>query len=41
MDIQLKKLLLFTMQMNNANNEVIKASPKKIVNLQLFANVLI
>eukprot|EP00102_Acyrthosiphon_pisum_P024879 XP_016662089.1 PREDICTED: uncharacterized protein LOC107884465 [Acyrthosiphon pisum] len=40
MDIQFKKLLLLTMQMNNANNLVIKASPKKIVNLQLFANII-
>jgi len=41
MDVQFKKLLLLTMQMNNSNNLVIKASPKKFVNLQLFANVLI
>ncbi|XP_060874501.1 uncharacterized protein LOC132948166 isoform X1 [Metopolophium dirhodum] len=40
MDIQFKKLLLLTMQMNNANNLEIKASPKKIVNLQLFANII-
>lgn len=41
MDVQFKKLLLLTMQMNNANDLVIKASPIKIINLQLFANVLI
>lgn len=41
MDVRFKKLLLLTMQMNNANNLVIKASPKKIVNIQLFTNVLI
>jgi len=41
MDIKFKKLLLLAMQMNNANNLVIKASPKKFINLQLFDNVLI
>ncbi|XP_025200214.1 odorant receptor 2a-like [Melanaphis sacchari] len=40
MDVKFKKLLLLTMQMNNANNLMIKASPKKIVNLQLFANIV-
>lgn len=39
MDVKFKKLLFLTMQMNNANNLMIKASPKKIVNQQLFANV--
>ncbi|XP_022160523.1 uncharacterized protein LOC111026702 [Myzus persicae] len=40
MDVSFKKLLLLTMQMNNANNLVIKASPTKIVDLQLFANII-
>ncbi|KAF0706717.1 odorant receptor 46a-like, partial [Aphis craccivora] len=38
MDLKFKKLLLLTMQMNNANRMVIKASPKKVINLQLFAS---
>lgn len=41
LDLKLKRLLLFTMQMNNTNQLKLKASPKKIINLQLFANVLI
>ncbi|KAF0712197.1 odorant receptor 46a-like [Aphis craccivora] len=40
MDLKFKKLLLLTMQMNNANRMVIKASPKKVINLQLFANYI-
>ncbi|XP_026807158.1 odorant receptor 46a-like [Rhopalosiphum maidis] len=40
MDLKFKKLLLFTMRMNDANQMVIKASPKKIINLQLFANII-
>ncbi|CAH1737132.1 uncharacterized protein LOC114119371 [Aphis gossypii] len=40
MDVKFKKLLFLTMQMNNANNLMIKASPKKIVNQQLFANII-
>ncbi|XP_060852031.1 uncharacterized protein LOC132930274 [Rhopalosiphum padi] len=40
MDIKFKKLLFLTMQMNNANTLIIKASPTKIVNLQLFANII-
>lgn len=39
MDLKLKKLLLLTMQINNANQLTIKASPNKIINIQLFANV--
>ncbi|XP_026806808.1 uncharacterized protein LOC113549619 [Rhopalosiphum maidis] len=35
-----KKRLLLTMQINDANRISMKASTKKIVNLQLFANVL-
>ncbi|XP_022169050.1 odorant receptor 22b-like [Myzus persicae] len=40
MDNKFKKLLLLTMRMNNANNLMIKASPKKVVDLQMFANVI-
>lgn len=40
MDLKFKKLLLLAMWMNDANNLVIKASPKKIINLQIFASVL-
>uniref|UniRef100_A0A2S2PEN4 Uncharacterized protein n=1 Tax=Schizaphis graminum TaxID=13262 RepID=A0A2S2PEN4_SCHGA len=40
MDLKFKKLLLFAMRMNNANQILIRASPKKIINLQLFANIL-
>jgi len=39
MDVKFKKLLLLTMRMNDANNLMIRASPKKVVNLQMFANV--
>jgi hypothetical protein len=39
MDLKFKKLLLLTMQINEANEIMMKASTKKIVNLQLFANV--
>uniref|UniRef100_A0A2S2PVC2 Uncharacterized protein n=1 Tax=Schizaphis graminum TaxID=13262 RepID=A0A2S2PVC2_SCHGA len=41
MDLKFKNLLLCTLRMNDANQMVIKATPKKIINLQLFANVLI
>jgi len=41
MDLKLKKLILFAMQFNNANTLKIKATPKKIVNLQLFSSVKI
>jgi len=41
MDMKFKNLLLLTMRMNDANNLMIKASPRKIINLQMFANVLI
>ncbi|CAH1736833.1 unnamed protein product [Aphis gossypii] len=40
MDLKFKKLLLLTMQMNDANRMVIKASPRKIINLQLFASIM-
>lgn len=39
MDLKFQKLILLAMYMNNANQLMIKASPKKIVNLQLFASV--
>jgi len=39
MDLKFQKLLLLAMRMNNADHIAIKASPKKIINLQLFANV--
>lgn len=32
-------MMLFAMRMNNANRLMLKASPKKIINLQLFASV--
>lgn len=32
-------MMLFAMRMNNANKLMLKASPKKIINLQLFASV--
>lgn len=41
MDLQFKKLLLLSMQMNDANELMIKASPNRVVNLQLYANVSI
>jgi len=41
MDIKFKKLLLLTMRMNDANNFMIRASPRKVVNLQMFASVFI
>ncbi|CAI6346650.1 unnamed protein product [Macrosiphum euphorbiae] len=40
MDLKFKKLLLLAMRMNDANNLVIRATPKKIINLQIFASVL-
>jgi len=39
MNLIFKKLLLLTMQMNNANQITMKATTNKIVNLQLFSNV--
>ncbi|XP_060849780.1 odorant receptor 46a-like [Rhopalosiphum padi] len=40
MNLKFKNLLLFTLRMNDANQMVIKASPKKIIDLQLFANIM-
>ncbi|CAH1724020.1 unnamed protein product [Aphis gossypii] len=39
MNINFKKLLLFTMQMNNANNFKLNISTNIIVNLKLFTNL--
>lgn len=39
MNLKFKKLVLLAMQMNDTNQLVLKCSPKKIINLQLFANV--
>lgn len=41
MNLQFKKLLLFSMRMNNANRLMLKASPKRVINLQFYANVFI
>jgi len=41
MDLRFKKLLLLAMKLNNANQLKIKATPNKIVNLQLFSSVII
>lgn len=40
MDLKFKKLLLLSMRMNDANQIMIKASAKKIINLELFIDVL-
>ncbi|XP_050442504.1 odorant receptor 2a-like [Adelges cooleyi] len=40
MDIRFKKLLLLAMAMNNANQLKCKATPKKVVNLELFLSTL-
>jgi len=39
MDLKFKKLLLLSMQMNDADKLMIKATPTKIVNLELFVKV--
>jgi len=39
MDLKFKKILLIAMKFNNANQLKIKATPNKIVNLQLFSSV--
>lgn len=41
MDLQFKKVLLLAMRLNDANQVVIKSTPRKIVNLQLFASVML
>ncbi|XP_015368716.1 PREDICTED: uncharacterized protein LOC107165134 [Diuraphis noxia] len=39
-NLKLKKLLLLTMKINDANQRTMKVSMRKIVNLNLFVNVL-
>lgn len=39
MDLKMKKLLLLAMQMEDANKMMLKITPKKIVDIQLFSNV--
>lgn len=39
MSIEYRKLLLYTMQMNDAEKTILKISPTRIVNLKMFANV--
>jgi len=40
-DLKFKKLVLLAMRMNDANQIIIRVTPKKIINLQMFASVLI
>ncbi|VVC31899.1 Olfactory receptor, insect [Cinara cedri] len=40
MDVKFQKLLLLAMCMNNANKLLIRASPKKTINLQFFSSVM-
>lgn len=39
MDIEFKKLLLLTMQMNDSNRILLKFSPKMAIGTTLFSNV--
>lgn len=39
MSIEYRKLLLYTMRMNDAEKTILKISPTRIVNLKMFANV--
>jgi hypothetical protein len=41
MNLRSKKILLLSMQMNNANKLMIKITPTKIINLQFFNNVIL
>ncbi|XP_060852557.1 uncharacterized protein LOC132930615 isoform X2 [Rhopalosiphum padi] len=41
MNLRSKKMLLLSMQLNNANEFMIKLTPRKIVNLQLFNSVIV
>ncbi|XP_060842462.1 uncharacterized protein LOC132922785 [Rhopalosiphum padi] len=41
MNLRSKKMLLLSMQLNNANKLMIKITPKKIINLQFFNSVMI
>lgn len=39
MNLKFKKIVLLAMQMNNATQLILRVSPKKIIDLQLFTNV--
>lgn len=39
MDLKFKKLLLSSMQLNDADKLMVKATPTKIINLELFVKV--
>jgi hypothetical protein len=41
MNLRWKKILLLSMQLKNANEFMIKLTPRKIVNLQLFNSVIL
>lgn len=41
MDLKFKKLVLLTMRMNGVNQLMLRASPRKIINLQLFFSVIL
>ncbi|XP_026814447.1 uncharacterized protein LOC113554692 [Rhopalosiphum maidis] len=41
MNLRSKKMLLLSMQLNSANELMIKITPRKIVNLQFFSSVII
>ncbi|CAH1716755.1 unnamed protein product [Aphis gossypii] len=41
MNLRSKKMLLLSMQLNNANKLMIKITPKKIINLQFYNSVII
>lgn len=39
MNLKFKQLMLLSMRMNEANKLMLKVSPKRIINLQLFTSV--
>lgn len=39
MDINFKKLILFTMRMNESEKTTLKMTGRRIVNMEMFANV--
>lgn len=41
MDLKFKKLALLAMRMNDCSQLMIRITPKKVINMQLFAGVLI
>lgn len=41
MEFRFKKLLLLSLQINDGNELIMKASPKRVINLQIYANVFI